>query len=149
VMHMGNLKAVGLAIAVALAASALVACGSGDGGTATQEAALSATTASRLATLSDRVASQLDAGETCHAAHSADDLQSAVQSANLPQSIRSGVDGVAGRLVEQVNCPPPPPPPPKDEHKHKDEHQQNQDQNGPPEHGGKLPPGQAKLKGEG
>lgn len=145
-MRTGNLKAVGLAISVALAASALSACGSGDGGTATQEAALSATTASRLATLSDRVASQLDAGETCHAAHSADDLQAAVQSANLPPSIRSGVDDVAGRLVAQVNCPPPPPP--KDEHKHKDEGNKNQDQNGPGP-GGKLPPGQAKLKGEG
>ena len=60
-----------LAISCIAAAIILVACGSGDGGPATQEAALPTPTANRLATLSDRVASQLDSGETCHAAHTA------------------------------------------------------------------------------
>jgi hypothetical protein len=152
-MRMGHMRAVGLAISVALAALALTACGSGGGGTTTQAPALSAPTANRLATLSERVASDLDAGDTCHAAHAADDLQAAVQQADLPASLRPGVDEVTGRLVDEVNCPPPPPPPEpkKDKHKsdkpkpgdhHGDEHKQ-------PGHSGGLPPGQAKLKGEG
>jgi hypothetical protein len=152
-MRTGNLKAVGLAISVAVAALALIGCGSGGGGPTTQQPALSAPTANRLAMLSDRVASDLDAGDTCHAAHAADDLQAAVQQADLPASLRSGVDAVAGRLVDEVNCPPPPPPKPK-----KDKHKSDQakpgdrhagDEQKPPGHSGGLPPGKAKLKGEG
>jgi hypothetical protein len=152
-MQAGTLKAVGLAISVALAALALVACGSGDGGPTTQQPALSAPTANRLATLSERVASDLDSGDTCHAAHAADDLRAAVESANLPASMRSGVDDVTGRLVDEVNCPPPPPPPPqpkqekhKSDQKHSGDHQG--DQHDPSGHSGGLPPGKAKLKGE-
>ena len=36
----------------------------------------------------------------------------AVEDADLPPSMRPDVDAVAGRLVDEVNCPPPPPPPP-------------------------------------
>jgi hypothetical protein len=153
-MRTGHMKAVGLAISVALAALAVIGCGSGGGGTTTQQPALSAPTANRLATLSERVASDLDAGDTCHAAHAADDLNAAVQQADLPASLRSGVDEVAGRLVDEVNCPPPPPPPePKKKDKHKNDQAKEGDRQGdehkPPGHSGGLPPGKAKLKGEG
>jgi hypothetical protein len=150
-MRAGNLKVMGLAISAVLATLCLAACGSDPAGPTTTRAALSAATAGHLAKLSDRVASDLGDGNTCDAAHAADDLQSAVEDATLPDSIRSGVDEVAGRLVDEVNCPPPPPPPPTttEEKKPKKDHQ---DQGGhkhkPPGHGGKLPPGQAKLKGE-
>ncbi|MDX6607281.1 MAG: hypothetical protein QOD14_1821 [Solirubrobacterales bacterium] len=150
---MGNLKAVGLAIAFALAALGVSACGSG-GSTQTtvQRPAVSTATADRLAKLSDRIATELDAGDTCHAAHSADDLRTAIQESDLPATLRPGVDAVAGRLVDQVNCPPPPAPQPEkkkpDKHKHDHPDQHHGGDHGPPGHGGELPPGQAKLKGE-
>jgi hypothetical protein len=149
-MWMGNLKICGATITVALAALALSACGSGDAGPAAVQPALSPATASELAKLSDRIASDLDAGDTCHAAHAADDLKAAVEQADLPDSMRGAVDETAGRLVDEVNCPPPPPPPepkkkPKDEHKG-DKKDHHGDENKPPGHGG-VPPGQAKLGG--
>jgi hypothetical protein len=156
-MCTGNLKAAGVAISIACALG-LAACGSsGDTSSTTERPAVSAATVNRLATLSNRIASDLDAGDTCHAAHAADDLSSAVQESDLPASLRSGVDATAGRLVDEVNCPPPPPPPPEEKKKekkdHKDEHQGG-DENSkpkPPGHssnGGFVPPGEAKLKGE-
>jgi hypothetical protein len=135
------------------------ACGSGGGETTVvQPPPIAPDTADHLAKLSDRVASDLDAGDTCHAAHAADDLSAAVEEANLPASMSSDVDAVTGRLVDEVNCPPPPPPPePKKEkkdEKHK-EHGENHHSDGgdfvPPgqaKHGGLEPPGKAKLKGE-
>ena len=51
---------------------------------------ISAATAGHLAKLSDRVASDLDAGDTCHAAHAADDLRAAVEEADLPASRAPG-----------------------------------------------------------
>jgi hypothetical protein len=157
----GNLRAAGLAILLALAALGLVACGS-DGGdtTVVQPPPIAPDTAAHLAKLSDRVASDLDGGDTCHAAHAADDLSAAVEDAALPASMSSDVNEVTGQLVDEVNCPPPPPPPEpkkkKDEEKHGDEHhgdEHNGDENGfiPPgqaKHGGIKPPGKAKLKGE-
>ena len=151
-----------MAILFALAALVLGACGSGGGDTTKpQPPPVSAATAGHLAKLSERVASDLDAGDTCHAAHAADDLRAAVQESDLPANLRPGVDEVAGNLVDQVNCPPPPapaPPPekkpekPKDEdhgdQHHGDEHQGGDNGPKPPGHGGKLPPGKAKLKGE-
>jgi hypothetical protein len=152
-MRMGNLKARGAAVATAWAALCLVACGSGGGDTttATVRPALSSATANRLATLSDRIASDLDAGDTCHAAHAADDLNAAVQQADLPDTLRSGVDGVAGRLVDEVNCPPPPAPPPeekKPKEKKEEHHDSKPKPSGDSNNGGFVPPGQAKLKGE-
>ena len=82
-------------------------------------------TAGHLAKLSDRVASELDSGDTCHAAHTADDLRAAVENADIPASMQAGVDEVTGRLVDEVNCPPPPPPPEPKKKKpddHKDQH---------------------------
>jgi hypothetical protein len=157
-MWTGNLRAVGPAILLALAALGLSACGSGGGdGTTVQRPAVSAATADRLAKLSDRIATDLDAGETCSAAYAADNLKAAVEQSDLPATLRPAIDATAGRLVDQVNCPPPPPPPAPEKPKKKpDEGQGNQgDQHGgdhhpkPPGHDGKLPPGQAKLKGEG
>ena len=157
-MWMGNLKAAGAAIAVVSSALALGACGSsGNDTTKPPPPPVSAATADHLAKLSTRVASDLDAGETCSAAIAADELRTAVEESDLPQTVRPGVETVAANLVNQVNCPPPPPPPekkkPKDQH-HGDEHhgggQHGDEQSsGPPGHSGGLPPGQAKLKGEG
>jgi hypothetical protein len=160
-MWIGKLRAVGVAIPLALAALALGSCGSGGGAdtTVAKRPAVSADTAGHLAKLSDRVASDLDSGDTCDAAYAADQLQSAVEEARLPASMRPSVDEAAGRLVDQVNCPPPPPATTTTtttEDKHADE--QPKDQGGsadhgpehgpkPPGHGGKVPPGQAKLKG--
>jgi hypothetical protein len=155
-MCTGNLKAFGLAILLALAALGLCACGSGGSDTtAVQRPAVSVATADRLAKLSDRVASDLDAGDICHAAHAADDLRAAIEESDLPATLRPGVNAAAGRLVDQVNCPPPPAPPqPKETKKpEKPKPDHPSDHHGdhgpkPPGHGGKLPPGQAKLKGE-
>ena len=152
----GNSRTAGSAMALALAALALIGCGSGGGSTSTGPA-LSAGTAGHLAKLSDKIASDLDAGETCTAAHVADDLATAVQAARLPASIEPGIADAASRLVDQVNCPPPPPPAPapkpkepkpKDHGNHGDH---GGDGHGPPGHsdqGAFVPPGQAKLKGE-
>jgi hypothetical protein len=154
----GTLKAAGLAIALAMVSLGLTACGSGGGDTtAAQPPPIAAATAGRLAKLSDRVASDLDAGDTCHAAHAADELRSAVEDADMPTAMRPQVDAVAGRLVDQVNCPPPPPPPPAPEkpkpdkpEKHQDEHHGSEHPVPPghAKHGGLVPPGHAKLEGE-
>jgi len=149
-MWMGNLKAYGATVAVVLAVLALSACGSGNGTPDAVQPAITPATANELAKLSDRIASDLDAGDTCHAAHAADDLKAAVEQADLPDSMRGTVDETAGRLVDEVNCPPPPPPPPPEPKKHKHDEGDNKDHHGdenkPPGHGG-VPPGQAKLGG--
>jgi hypothetical protein len=156
-MRMGNLRAAGLAISLALAALVLGACGSGGGGTTVVKPPITPDTGAELAKLSDRVASDLDAGDTCHAAHAADELSSAVDDANLPASMQSGVQDAAGRLVDEVNCPPPPPPPEpekkKDEKPKDEKHDEHGDENdfvppGHSKHGGFVPPGHEKLKGE-
>jgi len=156
-MRKGNLRAAGFAIALAMAAFGLLGCGSGSGGAdpTTTGPPVSAATAGHLAKLSDRIATDLDGGDTCSAAHAADDLAAAVQDAHLSTSLRSGVDGVTSRLVDEVNCPPPPPPPepkklkPEKDHGKPGEH--GGETHAPPghiDHGGFVPPGQAKLKGE-
>ncbi len=155
----------------ALLAIGLAACGSsGEEKTTTTTArpAVSRETADHLAKLSDRIASDLDAGDLCHAAHTADDLSFAVEDSDLPADLRPGVETVATDLVNQVNCPPPPAPLTPEPKKKPDEPDEQgkdhghgdgkQDGNGhgngqdekpkPPEHGVHLPPGQAKLKGE-
>jgi len=165
-MWTGKLRAVGVAIALTLAALVLGSCGSEGGGDSTvaKRPVVHADTARHLAKLSDDVASELDVGDTCGAAYAADQLQAAVDEANLPASMRPSVDEAAGRLVDQVNCPPPPPPTPptttttEDKKKHDEaeredkEKSKGEDHGGehgpqPPGHGGKVPPGQAKLEG--
>jgi hypothetical protein len=161
-------KAAGLATLLALAPIALAACGSsGDDTTTTAtRPAVSAATADRLAKLSDRIASNLDDGLTCDAAYAADQLKDAVNHAELTATLRPGLEEVATDLVNQVNCPPPPPPPEPEKKPKKDKHEEDEhgngdehgpgDENGPggddkpghSEHGGFVPPGQAKIKGE-
>jgi hypothetical protein len=170
-MRTGILKAAIPALLVCLAALALAACGSGgeDSTTAaTARPAVSPATADRLAKLSDRIATNLDAGDLCHAAHAADDLHTAVQESDLSANLRPGVDTVATDLVNQVNCPPPPAPsePEKKPKKPQDENGDhgpggehgngNGEGRGPGDdqhhghsgHGGFGPPGHAKLQGE-
>ncbi len=156
-MSTGKLRAAGLATFLALVSLCSVGCGSGGGDdtTVAQPPPIAPDTAAHLAKLSDRVASDLDSGDTCHAAHAADDLRSAVEDAALPASMSSDVDAVAGRLVDEVNCPPPPPPPkpekaPKKHDDHGDEHhgEGHPEPPGHVKHGGLVPPGQAKLGGE-
>jgi hypothetical protein len=147
-----------LAILLALAALGLGACGSGGSdSTVAQKPPVSAATADRLAKLSDRIATDLDAGDTCHAAHAADDLRAAVEDSDLSATLRPGVDAAAGRLVDQVNCPPPPPPPepekkkkPNEGDEHGNDHHGGENGFNPPGHSkhGGLGPGHAKLKGE-
>jgi hypothetical protein len=158
-MLTGIPKAAGLAISLAMASLALAACGS-DGGDASagQPPPLSAVTAGRLAKLSDRVASDLDSGDTCHAAQAADELHAAVEDAHIAASIRPAVESVAGRLVDEVNCPPPPAPAPEPEKKPKpkpEDHGNGNDHGdqhfvppGQAKHGGFGPPGHEKLQGE-
>jgi hypothetical protein len=155
-------KAGAAAVGLALATLVIAACGSDDEPTTTTPPPpVSASTADRLAKLSDRVATNLDAGLTCDAAIAADELMAAVEEADLAGTLRPGVEEVATRLVNEVNCPPPPPPPPPEPEKEKkDEEKKNGDggeegdgddgrgnEQGPPSNGG-VPPGQAKLKGE-
>jgi len=157
-------KAAGLTMLLGVMAVVLASCGSADETTTTTaRPALARATADHLVKLSDRIASDLDAGDTCNAAHAADDLQAAVEDSDLPVNLRPGVDAVAVDLVNQVNCPPPPPPPPPEpEKKAKPEpkpkqHDQNHgqgddhghaDNHGHSKQGGFVPPGDTKLKGE-
>jgi hypothetical protein len=163
-MWTGIWKAAGPGLLLVLAALGLAACGSGSDTTTTPaRPAVSATTADRLAKLSDRIATDLDAGDVCHAAHAADDLSAEVQESDLPANLRPGVEAVAGDLVNQVNCPPPPPPPEPEPEKKPKKHEGDQrgkgdeqghggdekSKHGHSDHGGFVHPGQAKLKGEG
>ncbi len=149
-MKIEHLKAAVPAIGVALAAALLGACGSGDDGEATvvERPPISASIANRLASLSDRIAADLDAGDTCTAAGRADDLADGIESARIADRLRPEVEAVATDLVNQVNCPPPPEPKKDEDEKKKedkgkgegDEGYEDAQLPGP----GDLPPGQAK-----
>ncbi len=148
-------KAVASAIGLALAALPVASCGSEDEPNRIEKPPLSAATADRLASLSDRIAEELDAGDVCTAAGYADDLADAVAEADLSRTLRPGVEEVSTRLVNEVNCPPPPPPEPekkekKEQKKHEDEEKKGGEETTTttPGPSGGLPPGQAKLKGE-
>jgi hypothetical protein len=147
-MWSGNLKAITVAITLAAASLGLSACGSGDEADPPQKPPIPPATANQLASQSDQVAADLDDGELCTAAGEADDLLAAVQDAQLPANLRSGIESAAQDLVNQVNCPPPPEPekPEKPEKKeHKDEGHGNEDKGGKPTNsGGFVPPGHAK-----
>ena len=171
-MGAGTRNLAGVWVLLALTTMGLAACGSGDQTTTTTaRPAVSRETADHLAKLSDRIASDLDAGDVCHAAHAADDLSVAVDDSDLPANLRPAVETVATDLVNQVNCPPPPPPPAPEEpkkpkHEQNDEHGPGDEQgnghrpghghdngqghgNGNSKHGGIVPPGNAQLEGEG
>jgi hypothetical protein len=151
---------VATALALGIATLLIGACGSGgeEKTTVARPPPIAPDVAGHLAKLSDRVASDLDAGDTCHAAHAADDLRAAVEDAELPPTMSSDVDAVAGRLVDEVNCPPPPPPPPEPKKKNEGHDEHGDEGPGGGSHGGDDhngqgpgglgPPGKAKLKGE-
>jgi hypothetical protein len=153
-MLMGTRKAITPLLSLALAGVVASGCGSDDEKPAAkQPPPISRATANQLATLSERIATDLDAGETCDAAYAADQLNGAVSDSELSASLRPGVEQVASRLVDEVNCPPPPEPKPKKKEKpkpgkHDEEHGGDEQQSEPPGHTGGLPPGKAKLKGE-
>lgn len=153
VMWMGTRKARAPVIALALAGMAAAGCGSDDEAPPPkQPPPISRATADHLATLSERIATNLDDGATCDAAYAADELKQAVEEADLSASLRPEVEQVASSLVDEVNCPPPPEPEPKKKEKKKPEEdkQEHGDEQGPepPGHSGGVPPGQAKIKGE-
>jgi hypothetical protein len=144
-------KAMGAVVTVALAAGfSLAACGSDENPPPKTVPALPAPTADRLAEQSERIADQLDSGDICGAARSADELDGAVAEADVPAELRSELEAATEQLVNSVNCPPPPEPEKdekKDEEKEKkeDEHGQDEDPgSGPPGPDGDLPPGQEK-----
>jgi hypothetical protein len=153
-MRMGIRKAAAPVIVLALGAAGAVGCGSDPETTSTPKPPpVSAATANHLADLSEKIATDLDAGQTCDAAYDADQLKGAVEDADLSASLRPGVEQVASDLVNEVNCPPPPPTEDEknkaDEAKKKaEEEQKHQEEHGPPGHSGGVPPGQAKIKGE-
>jgi hypothetical protein len=151
-MSTGNSKARTLAVALALAAVPILgACGSSED---SSQASLSSATAEELASQSEQIAEALDAGDTCVAAHRADDLDAAVAEADIPEELRTEVEDATQQLVDQVNCEPPPEETtteettteetttqeeekkPEDDEKSKEE-----DSSGPPGKGGE-PPGQ-------
>jgi hypothetical protein len=151
-MGNSNPKAMG-AVVVALAAGfSLSACGSDQEPSPPKTVpSLPAPTADRLAARSERIADQLDSGDLCGAAHSADELDGAVAEADVPSELRSELEAATEQLVNSVNCPPPPEPEPKkkpkkhDEGKEGDDPGQNEDSgSGPSGNDGDLPPGQEK-----
>lgn len=101
-MSVGKFRALGSAIALAAAAAVLGGCGS-DGGDAAG-GSLPADTAEELAAMSDGIADALEAGDTCDAAHRADELQTAVSEADIPDDLRDEVEAGADQLVNGVNC---------------------------------------------
>jgi hypothetical protein len=150
---MGNpsAKAMGVVATVALAAGfSLSACGSDqDPSPPKTVASLPAPTADRLAARSERIADQLDSGEVCEAAQSADELDGAVAEADIPSELRSELEVATERLVNSVNCPPPPEPKPEKKEKGKPEEGEDgghdeDSSSGAPGRDGDLPPGQEK-----
>jgi hypothetical protein len=146
-MSTGNPKARALAVALALAAVPVFgACGSSED---SSEASLSSATAEELASQSERIADDLDAGDSCAAAHRADDLDAAVADADIPEELRTEVEGATQRLVDQVNCEEPEETTTEETTTEEDEKEEDdgkdkgEDESTPPGHGGE-PPGKAK-----
>jgi hypothetical protein len=139
--------AMGAGVAIMLATVfSLAACGSGEDSPPTETAvSLRAATAERLAQRSERIADELDSGDTCAAAHSADELDAAVADAEIPAELRPELEAVSEELVNSVNCPPPPEPKEKEKkEKKEDEHGPGEDSSQGPSEDGDLPPGQEK-----
>ncbi len=91
--------------------AALAGCaGSRDEARETQGPTFEAGVAEALAASADRVADLLAAGDTCGAAHAADDLQlaviQAVNAGDVPAAFQEELGAVAAELVDGVNCPP-------------------------------------------
>lgn len=144
-MRMPILKEMGVVATVAIAAAlSLAACGSEDEAPPPKTVpALSAATANRLAAESERIADQIDSGDVCGAAHSADELDGAVAEAEVSAELRTELEAATERLVNSVNCPPPPEPEKKEKKEDKDGDHGEDAESGSGEPGpeGDLPPG--------
>lgn len=99
-------------------ALALGGCG-GDGGQRDTGPRIDSAAATELADRSDKIASLLDEGDVCSAAHEADLLraqaEAEVDDGSIPRALAAELVAKANELVNEVNCepePPPPPPPP-------------------------------------
>jgi hypothetical protein len=115
-------KAVALVGGFAVVALAMGACGTDDDSeNAEPPPPISVATAKQLASLSEGIAADLGAGDTCTAAARADDLADAIESARIDERLRPGIEEVATDLVNRVNCPPPPEPEKKKDEGKKDE----------------------------
>jgi hypothetical protein len=160
-MSTGNSRARALAVTLVLAAvPVLSACGSSDD---SGDASLSSATAEELASQSEQIADELDAGDDCAAAHRADDLDAAVAEADIPEELRTEVEGATQQLVDQVNCEQPEETTTeettteettteKKEKKPEDEDDENgkeEDPSGPPGHGGEPQGQEKKVSGAG
>ncbi len=101
-------------LAILGAVLVLAACGGGEA--PPEEPALPRALAQRLAEQSEAIADRLDAGDTCGAAHQADDFARAVEQAigtgDVPAAFQRELRQTARQLQNDVNCPQPPPPPP-------------------------------------
>jgi hypothetical protein len=141
-MRIPSLKAMGAVSAVAIAAGlSLAACGSEEEAPPPKTVpAVSASTANQLAERSERIAEQLDSGDVCGAAHSADELDGAVAEAEVSAELRAELESATERLVNSVNCPPPPEPEKKEKDKD-DKDEDGESDSGPPPPEGDLPPG--------
>ncbi|HEX2292289.1 MAG TPA: hypothetical protein VHH55_03185 [Gaiellaceae bacterium] len=117
-------RSVWLTACSAAAAVALAGCG-GDDGEARQETVgppIDGAVASRLADLSDEVASQLTAGDHCAARDAATELRAGVTEAiaegQVPTAYLEELSGVVNEIEYAIpKCAPPsePPPPPSDD----------------------------------
>jgi hypothetical protein len=98
-------------------AAALIACaavsgcaGGGSDDSTPPRPAFAPAVAQELSAAADRVADLLAAGDTCGAAHAADDLQrdviEAVNAGDVPPAFQEELGAVAAELVNEVNCPP-------------------------------------------
>jgi hypothetical protein len=99
---------------------ALAGCG-GDDSRPDNAPRIDPAAASELASISDDVARLIDEGNTCDAAHRADDLfneaQADVESGTVPPELAAHLLETAEALRNELSCeePPPPPPPAEDE----------------------------------
>lgn len=137
-------------------AIAAAGCGSEDG--TLEGASLESDTAERLAMGSEEIAEALDAGDTCDAAHRADQLASEVSEVELPDELRGEAEAGAEQLVNSVNCEPEPEGKGKgkrDKEEAKEDEEQKEgeeDDSGSGASGqgdGSLPPGQEKKVEDG
>jgi hypothetical protein len=99
---------------------ALAGCGGDDSGSDTASAPrIEPAAASELATMSEDVARLVDEGNTCDAAHRADELyneaNAEVESGTVPPELAPHLLENAEALRNEVNCETPPPPPDEEE----------------------------------
>jgi hypothetical protein len=139
-------KSMGVVGAIAIACFLVTACGDEEDSPPPKTVpSLPAATADRLAVQSEQIAEQLDAGDVCGAAHSADELDGAVVGAEVPTELRAELEAATEQLVNSVNCPPPPEPKKEKKDKGKgDEGEEGKDQ-GQNGGSGPKPPGYEDL----